>query len=162
MLVDCGLNWGPSLRALGRALKATGVPPGGLEILLLTHRHPDHSGGAGPVHERWGGRVLAHPTEIAHRFPGPEEMTAWMTFHGADPETATRANGPRREKAEVLPPRLEPLDMDRPLSLGDLAFELIHAPGHAPGQVMLREPGRGWLLTADHVLTVLAWTSRRT
>ena len=48
-LVDCGANWLPSLRALGRALKAIGVPPGGLGTLLLTHGHPDHANAAGAI-----------------------------------------------------------------------------------------------------------------
>ncbi|MFZ5817564.1 MAG: MBL fold metallo-hydrolase [Bacillota bacterium] len=151
MLVDCGLNWGPSLRALGRALKAIGVPRGGLTYLLLTHRHPDHSGGAGPVQERWGGAVLLHPIEAARRYPGPPLVRSWLEEHGLEePALLEQLSSPPRRPEEVLPPEVSPLADS--VRLGDLRFEVLPAPGHAWGQVMLREPARGWLLAADQVL----------
>lgn len=39
---------------------------------------------------------------------------------------------------------------------GDYTFAVIHSPGHCPGQVMLLEQERGWLLAADQVLSVMA------
>jgi glyoxylase-like metal-dependent hydrolase (beta-lactamase superfamily II) len=157
MLVDAGMGWSTSLRALGRALKAIGVGPAGLHSLVLTHRHPDHAAGAGSVHARWGGKVLLHPDDMAYDFPSPEEMARWALSHGMDPaQVAKLAAGRREPGLEPLPADTEPLETGRPLILGDLAFEVIHVPGHCPGQVMLLEPSRGWLLAADQVLSVLA------
>jgi glyoxylase-like metal-dependent hydrolase (beta-lactamase superfamily II) len=152
MLVDCGANWLPSLRALGRALKAIGVPPRGLTSLVLTHRHPDHAAGAGSVHQRWGGRVLLHPLEREQRRIESADLQAWLATHGVDEGILGKPPPPPREPVEALPVEIDPLPMDESLIVGDLAFEIVHVPGHSPGQVMLREPRRGWLLTADHVL----------
>ncbi len=151
-LIDCGANWLPSLRALGRALKAIGVPPRGLSSIVLTHRHPDHAGGAGPVQQRWGGRVLLHPLEWEQRRIDAVDLEEWLEQHGVDDAIRTRPPGPPREPLEALPERLDPLPVDQSLAIGDLSLQVIHVPGHAPGQVMLWEPRRGWLFTADHVL----------
>lgn len=156
MLVDCGFNWGTGLRSLGRALKAIGVPARGLTYLLLTHRHPDHASAAGPVHQRWGGQVLLHPADLGAFFPEAEAMAEWGRTHGLDEPLVARLLSRRREPVESLPERIDPLIMNEPLRLGDLSFELIHVPGHCPGQVMLHERERGWLLAADQVLNVLA------
>lgn len=151
LLVDCGLNWGPSLRALGRALKAIGVPHTGLTYLVLTHRHPDHSGAAGPVQGRWGGEVLLTRVEAARRFPDPEQVREWLVEHGVDdPDLQDRLCAPRKRPEEVLPAQMSALP--QAFTLGDLTFESILIPGHAWGHVMLREASQGWLLTADQVL----------
>jgi glyoxylase-like metal-dependent hydrolase (beta-lactamase superfamily II) len=153
VLFDAGSDWLPSLRALGRALKAIGVPPHGLTSLVLTHQHPDHGGGAPAIHERWGGRVFLHPAENSERPITSEEVWGWMAENGADEASMTRATAAReRPPLATLP--VEDLDETRPFVVGDLRFEVILAAGHSPGQVMLREPHRGWLFTADHLIQV--------
>lgn len=156
MLVDCGFHWDTGLRALGRALKAIGVPSHGLTYLVLTHRHLDHASAAASVQQRWGGRVLLHAWDIAMTPPGTEEMADWGRRHGLDEERVARLLSRDHAPVKQLPDRTEPLDMSQPLRLGDLVFELIHVPGHCPGQVMLYERQRGWLLPADQMLNVLA------
>ncbi len=156
LLLDVGANWEPGLRALGRALKAIGVPYRGLKYLVLSHRHLDHSGGAAPVHERWGGTVLAHPGEELPLM-GSEEVISWAVQNGAPLEAVRQWNlersGPRQER---MPSQWEPLAHGQVIALGDLRLQVLEAPGHSPAQVMLYEPKRGWLLCADQVLSVLA------
>jgi glyoxylase-like metal-dependent hydrolase (beta-lactamase superfamily II) len=156
LLIDCGMDWLPGLRALGRAMKTIGVPPRGLTTLLLTHRHPDHGGAAGAVQQRWGGRVLVHPRERDLPPVSSDDGTAWLVRNGVDPETVARLNRSPRERPVPPTLRLDPLPLDRPLVVGDCSLEIIPAPGHSPGQVMLRELRRGWLFTADHVLPIQA------
>lgn len=151
MLVDCGLNSETSLRALGRALKAIGVPPHGLDMLLLTHRHPDHAEAAGPVHRRWGGRVLLHPGDMGHYYPTADEAARWARSHGVPEAVIARLDEARPVSRETDAP-LEPIDPDQPLEVGDRRFEVIPVPGHAHGHVMLHEKARGWLLAADQVV----------
>ncbi len=157
LLVDCGPNWLGSLRALGRALKTCGVPPRGLTSLLLTHRHPDHDAGAAQVQERWGGRVFVHPLENQARTGPRVDSATWLAENGVDPSTIAKATArgpedqPRRERERL---ELQDLRTDEPFRVGDLRFEVILVPGHSPGQVMLREPERGWLFTADHIIPV--------
>lgn len=154
MLIDCGLNWTPGLRALGHALKAAGVPPGGLDLVVLTHRHPDHSGAAGPVVERWGGRTLLHPVDIASVQPPRGAFAAWMRRHGAGPDEAAgfASGADGRRPVESLPNQIDPLRSGEPLALGPFRFEVIETPGHSPGHVMLREETRRWVFCGDHVL----------
>lgn len=157
MLVDCGLNWDPSLRALGRALKAIGVPAGGLNTLLLTHRHQDHAGASGPVQRRWGGRTLLHPQAIGRQPASPEAVRSFLTAQGVDPETAAAAAVPSpRPYPEELPAEVEPLPVGGWVEVGDRSFAVIPVPGHAPDMVMLHEPTRRWLMTADQVMTTPA------
>ncbi len=152
MLVDAGPNAGTSLRALGRAFKAIGVPRGGLDLLLLTHRHPDHAAAAGPVQRRWGGRVLLHPADLAKRSGDREEDVLWARRQGVPDEVVEAFLMRRPDGHEDLGEAVEALDPSRPIVVGALSFEVIEAPGHAPGQVMLHERGRGWLLSADQVV----------
>lgn len=152
MLVDAGLDAEPSLRALGRALKAIGVPPKGLDLLLLTHRHPDHAAGQAAVRARWGGRALLHPRDLAPREDGPAAARAWAERHGVPAGRIARFLAGRRDPPGGSLAGVEPLDPTAPLRVGDLAFDVIEVPGHAGGQVMLRERDRGWLVTADQVV----------
>jgi glyoxylase-like metal-dependent hydrolase (beta-lactamase superfamily II) len=154
LLVDAGMNWLPSLRALGRALKGIGVPSGGLGEILLTHAHPDHAEGALPVQGRWGGRIRLNPSEAPRPTQPPDTFVRWLTENGVDGAILERARGPARDRPRTWPENAEPLDPEHPVHLGDLVLEAVPVPGHAPGQVMLREPRRGWVFTADHVLPV--------
>ncbi len=42
------------------------------------------------------------------------------------------------------------------VEVGDRSFAVIPVPGHAPDMVMLHEPTRRWLMTADQVMTTPA------
>lgn len=150
-LVDCGMNWETSLRALGRALKAIGVPAGGLKYLILTHRHPDHAGAAAAIAQRWGGKVLIHPLDQHYDYPTPQAVLDWLRANGMEASLAAQVAAQTGEPPDPLPPA-SPLPLTEPLVLGNLRFDVIHAPGHCRGQVMLQEPRRGWLLTADQAL----------
>ena len=156
LLVDAGPLWPTALRALGRALKAIGVPPGGIDTILLTHRHPDHAGGSGPVQERWGGRTLLHPRDLAHPWADEAAARAWAVDCGVPPADAARVARSRPAGRERLPGDVLPLEVREPLRVGRRTFEVHEAPGHCPGQVLLREVGEGWLFAADQIVESLA------
>jgi glyoxylase-like metal-dependent hydrolase (beta-lactamase superfamily II) len=124
-----------------------------LTSLVLTHQHPDHGGGVLAIHERWGGRVFLHPAENLERAVTAAEVAAWMEDNGADAASIAKATS-ARERPPLTSLPIEDLDPGRPLVVGDLRFEVIHVSGHSPGQVMLQERSRGWLLTADHIIQV--------
>lgn len=151
-LIDAGYHWGPSLRALGRALKAAGVPSGGLTHLILTHRHRDHAGGAAPVTSRWGGAVYLHPADTALEAPSPEALRPWLEEAGVPEATRAEIQAAWGPPLDPLPDRVEPLRPEAGLGIGELQFRVIHVPGHSPGHVMLYEPERGWLFAGDHIL----------
>ena len=152
MLIDVGINAETSLRALGRALKAIGVPDGALDIILLTHRHPDHAGGAAAVRRRWGGQVLLHPADLAPRAGGEREAAAWAAEQGVPDEVVRAFAGFKPNGGIELGDAVTPLDPSRAIRVGDMSFEVVEVPGHCPGQVMLHERRRGWLFSADQVV----------
>lgn len=151
-LIDAGYNWGPSLRALGRALKAVGVPARGLTHLILTHRHKDHAGGAAAVAGRWGGTVHLHPADQALHAPTAAENVQWLAEAGVPEAEREELLAAWRTPLEALPPRVAPLLPEQELRVGELRFRVIHTPGHSPGHVLLHEPERNWLFLGDHVL----------
>ncbi len=154
MLIDAGWSSRTSLRALGRALKAIGVPPRGLSRLLLTHSHPDHAGAAAAVQSHWGGSVLLHPRGRRER-PSVAQMGEWARAEGMEGEPLERMLAGRHEPESALPDVIQPLETGQ-LQFGDFSFEVLHMPGHAPGQVVLHEQRRSWVFTADQLLTPLS------
>ncbi|WP_148235741.1 MBL fold metallo-hydrolase [Thermaerobacter marianensis] len=102
ILIDAGADTPASLRALGWALKAVGVPEGGLTAILLTHRHPDHAGDVIAVQQRWGGTVYVHPAERELDRADPGVLTAWLAFTGMPPEVMETLL--RRAERMPLPP----------------------------------------------------------
>jgi phosphoribosyl 1,2-cyclic phosphodiesterase len=57
ILIDAGLP----LRTMANALTKRGVPGDGLDAILLTHEHVDHSSGAGAMSRRTGAPIVATP-----------------------------------------------------------------------------------------------------
>ncbi|MDT7920685.1 MAG: MBL fold metallo-hydrolase [Meiothermus sp.] len=103
--------------------------------LLLTHHHLDHVGGARMLWERYGLPIYAHPLDIPYisgerrrpPFPPIPWLGDWI------------ANSTRPLPPEALIPVEEGARV--------LGWQVVHLPGHTPGQIgLLRE---GVLLAAD-------------
>lgn len=110
-----------------------------VEIIFLTHSHPDHIGAAASIQNQSGASVWAHPNERTwienverqareRPVPGFSEMVA----------------------GSVSLDRLL-IDGDH-LSFGqDLNFEVLHTPGHSPGSICLLSEENGILFSGDLV-----------
>jgi glyoxylase-like metal-dependent hydrolase (beta-lactamase superfamily II) len=95
-----------------------------LSLLALTHVHPDHQGSAAAVCEARGIPLACHEADVD-------------AMEGRRPvQQAHRANPINRliEAAWTGPPH----PVSRPLAEGDevAGFRVVHAPGHAPGEVI--------------------------
>jgi glyoxylase-like metal-dependent hydrolase (beta-lactamase superfamily II) len=97
-----------------------------LVALVITHRHHDHSGGAGPLREATGAPIVAHSVELEYLEQDEEERKA--------------------VKVDIAVEGGEVLD------LGGLNLHYIHAPGHTLGSIVIFVPERGALFTGDNVL----------
>jgi glyoxylase-like metal-dependent hydrolase (beta-lactamase superfamily II) len=117
-LIDAGCGHATDL--LLANIEAAGVEPREIELLLLTHCHYDHSGGAAELRERLGCRVVAHALDADFIEAGNNEVTAAGWYLGS----------------------LTPCVVDRRLTLfrEDIALAgrvitALHIPGHSPGSV---------------------------
>jgi len=121
-LVDAGLpESGP---AVHDGLRALGVSPDDVTLVLLTHEHADHAGGA-----------RAFPNALLAAHP----HAAAKLRHGDG--RATHSHGASEPELELY---------DRSLvHAGGLALRVLHTPGHTSGSICLYEESRGLLFTGD-------------
>jgi glyoxylase-like metal-dependent hydrolase (beta-lactamase superfamily II) len=125
-LVDPGAEGGRLVDAVRAAERSRGVR---LEAVWLTHAHLDHVGGLAEVVEAFGVPAYLHPLDRPVFDFAPK--AALMYGLPWSPQPA-----PDREYVE-----------GQVLALGDLRFTVMHAPGHAPGHVVLH--GHGVALGGD-------------
>ena len=137
---NCSLVWctrtmrgafvdaGGDLDRLKAAAAAHGVT---IEKLLVTHGHIDHCGGTG---------ILAE--ELGVPIEGPHEADRfWIDRLGDD---GRGYNIPGRP---FEPDRW--LDQGDRVSVGDLAFDVHHCPGHTPGHIVFHHPESRLALVGD-------------
>ena len=173
LLVDTGPDFAGAWEALQAEIE--GELP---DVVVATHGHHDHAGlgqrwqaAGAPV---WVGRddgpltarpLLQSPAETA-------AMLAWAEGTGAPPETLAhvrqrvetrRATALRAAESSEYPEdgvrwptglRYPPFEADR-LVEGDTevaGVEILAAPGHTPGNVVLAVPEEGWLFSGDQLL----------
>ena len=139
-LVDSGNGIG-NIRAVVAEL--TDLPV----IVLLTHEHPDHFGGA---HAFDDVALFDHPKALERVRAGVANDRArrsvtgeqvWQPLpQGVDPETFSI-------------PGIEPtmlLEDGQVIDLGGRSLDVIHSPGHSPGSVCYLDRGNRLLFTGDH------------
>ena len=140
-LVDTG--WRGSTGGILGALKRTGHHPEEVELIILTHHHPDHSGSLAALRAATGARVAVHRLEgaiVAGAVPYPNP------FH---PRVLARVLAPFTPLA-----RPQPAPVDLLLEEGDglpglPGWQVLHTPGHTPGSICLWHSGEGVLIVGD-------------
>jgi glyoxylase-like metal-dependent hydrolase (beta-lactamase superfamily II) len=110
-------------------LSRLSLSPEDIEIVIITHGHPDHMEGV-KLFQKTDALIAVSSWEM-------EFIITVAPHYG-----------------EVLGiPEFEPeiLLQEGDLGIGDLKFEVIHTPGHSPGSVCLYWPDRKTLFTGDVV-----------
>jgi glyoxylase-like metal-dependent hydrolase (beta-lactamase superfamily II) len=119
---------GGDLPRLKAALAQTGVT---IEKVLLTHGHIDHCGSAGVFAED-----LGVPIE------GPHEADRYWIDRLAEDGAKYGVPGQPFEPSRWLADREQ-------VTVGNLAFDVRHCPGHTPGHVVFHHPDSKLALVGD-------------
>jgi hydroxyacylglutathione hydrolase len=122
-LIDSGVSGSHSM--IFDYVKRTGRDPKEISILVLTHAHPDHIGGAQAVKKECGCKVAAH-----------RDDKPWIE----DVERQFR----ERQISNFYSLVEESVEVDVPIKDGDQlnlgagkTLEVIHTPGHSRGSISL-------------------------
>lgn len=165
-LIDTGVARPESRRALEAAFDELGLGLDEVRRVVLTHHHTDHMGqvqslrDAGAdlelwVHEDDAEDVERYSMERDERIDVGNEL---FREYGVPEELLARQAAQIRAWIAQEPPLCEATRVDRRLRGGDrvpfkdFELEVIHAPGHTAGHVLLHEPRSGALLTGDHLM----------
>jgi len=154
-LIDAG--WPGDAKAVRRAAVTLfgGAPPA---AILITHVHPDHSGGVPELASVWGAPVWVHPDELAlaqgratavRDHAGP--LDRWVVL------PALRLTGARRMEATLKRSSLQ--DVARPFDPsagvpGLPDWDAVPTPGHTPGHVAFVRREDRVAITGDALVTV--------
>lgn len=134
-LVDAGLPG--NLEGVARYISSVGRELEELRYILITHSHPDHTGGAPALREATGAQVLAHPGDV--RLTRNGHSVAYLGVFGA---SSLPLPFLRRVPADRLLKDGEELPL-----LGGL--KVYHTPGHTNGSVCLHLAQQGALFCGD-------------
>ncbi len=97
--------------------------------IICTHAHFDHIGAVGDIKDATGAKVLIHRTD-KELYNGAKDQAA---FWGYDLDDLPEPDGFFDEGDEVR--------------IGNMAFRVLHTPGHSPGGICLY--GEGIVITGD-------------
>ncbi|MCA1593492.1 MAG: MBL fold metallo-hydrolase [Acidobacteria bacterium] len=122
-----------------RALEKHGLE---LQAIALTHAHMDHVGGVAALKRRVpGAEIILHRADEP-LYRGLPEQPAWIGI--------PRGQWARMGFDYEAPPPVERYWEDgESYTVGRLAFEVLHCPGHTPGHVVLFEPSERKVFVGD-------------
>jgi metallo-beta-lactamase class B len=117
ILVDAMNNREEAEYYIVEGLRMLGLDPSRLKVLIISHGHGDHYGGAAYLQEEFG-------------------MSVYLSQ--ADWELAQRSSSEQRPA-----PKYDRVAVDgETITLGDVSIEVIVTPGHTPGSLSLLIPLR--------------------
>jgi glyoxylase-like metal-dependent hydrolase (beta-lactamase superfamily II) len=167
-LVDAGLNTPESLSALTAGIRSTGRRLEDIELLLLTHGHPDHIGAAARISMISGARVAAHALlapVLENLGESARAENAYrvrlMEIHGVEADAIEAFLRHRRR----LHDREAPVHVDQRLvdgdrvSLGTRSLRVMFRPGHSWVDTVFVDEIQQAMWVGDHVLPGITTTA---
>jgi glyoxylase-like metal-dependent hydrolase (beta-lactamase superfamily II) len=144
-LIDMGYR--SSAEAIIRDLSEFGIAENGLDYLLPTHVHLDHSGSCGTLAQRFPkAAIRVHPRGEPHLADPTRVLQGASEIYG---ETAIRKFG---EPEHISDRRIRVILDDEQIALGNgVTLRAIWTPGHAPHHLSYLVEEGGSLFTGDAV-----------
>jgi glyoxylase-like metal-dependent hydrolase (beta-lactamase superfamily II) len=130
LLIDPGLEKYLAFRL--KEMREDGLDPKEVDVIAVTHLHPDHCGGIAALKEVSGAHVALHPSQREYLDIMPEEASK---FFGMDIATNFGLD----------------LVLGARLSLGETELEVLHTPGHSPCSICFYDDDKKILICGDLV-----------
>ena len=149
ILVDAGLRGSSGL--IKRGLKSLALCRRQIRCVVVTHAHPDHSGGLGELVSGSNITVAAHQLEadiITGAVPPLSPLQNRLLATIAQPVMATLMGSPipvdsRLEDGDGIPFRTD--------------VRVVHVPGHTEGSIALYLPEKRTVIVGDALQYKFAW-----
>ena len=90
-----------------------------VKYIYLTHCHGDHIGGVNELKEKWGGKILIHRFDSEGLNNAQINLSEYIGIGRIELDVDSRIDG------------------EDTIHVGDLAFRVIHTPGHTIGSTSL-------------------------
>lgn len=127
-------------------LQRLGVAPEQVDLILLTHIHLDHAGGAGVLLRSLpNAKVAIHPRGARHMSDPRKLIEGSIGVYGEEAFAALYG-----EIAPIAAERIIVADDGMRLRLVDRELELIHTPGHALHHYCIVDRAAGAIFSGDN------------
>ncbi|HUO20984.1 MAG TPA: MBL fold metallo-hydrolase [Caulobacteraceae bacterium] len=121
IMIDTGNSQNDMVQIHLRKLEAAGLDPKRIKIVILSHGHPDHWGGARYLQQRFGAKVYESQADAD-----------WQEILSKDPA---------EQKGFSPPPKPDVIVKDGDtITLGDESIKVFITPGHTPGSLGMLIP----------------------
>ena len=149
ILIDAGFPG--SYKAITRGLAECGLSLDRISRVVVTHAHPDHSGGLAELVSETGIPVAVHHSEadiIEGATPAPNPLQIPLLASVAQPALDRLTGNP-------VPVALRLYDGD--LIPFPTELRVVHLPGHTPGSIALYMPQKGIVIVGDALQYKFGW-----
>lgn len=157
ILVDSGM--GPEV---DNFLKFSGEDLRSIDLIILTHMHIDHVGGASHLRSKYGIPVAMGRNDVSvmdriRTDPGAfrSDYFAQLKESGM-PESilnGSASGSPAIREVDYYGSMEVDYSIDDKFGIGSgQSVKLIHVPGHSPGSTCIHVPGEKAIFTGDHIL----------
>ena len=130
ILIDPGLE--NYLEPRLKEMQGDGIDPKDIDVIAITHLHPDHCGATAALKEVSGAKVALHPLQVDYLDIMAEESRKFLGVGMA-----------YKFNADIV--------LEERLRLGSTELDVLHTPGHSPGSICFYAEDKKILICGDLV-----------